>query len=285
MAFILPGIGNMMGGMLGSATSALLGSSNTILHGVGKVLSAAGKFASTAGNVYKTVTDGVMSFVKNVGGSVVNKVGSLLGTTKPLVTSAPTTVSDGFQKWMRGVADDIHNIPSPYRPVAQEVTKEVVENPYEKSMQIAFDQDYAAPSMADSIKKTLYDTGIDNRVVKDIVDAEQLGDKSLFDQVTSYAAKAVGKIADTTINTFSDTVGQGLAVKAGLAPENKTQVTQINNVIPKFDSKPLNDLYEASGINYGGLPSNRVQYFAANNPQYGDFGKTGFGSFSVLRGQ
>jgi hypothetical protein len=57
MMFILPGIGNALGGLVGTAAA----SANPLISGAGKVLQFAGKVASMPGKVFSSVTKGVTS--------------------------------------------------------------------------------------------------------------------------------------------------------------------------------------------------------------------------------
>lgn len=78
MSFILPGIGGMLSKTLGKAfgglTGKLLGSKNILLKGAGKMLEAGGNFAKMGHSAFKTVTDGVSSFVTEMGQAALSNI-------------------------------------------------------------------------------------------------------------------------------------------------------------------------------------------------------------------
>lgn len=270
LAFILPGVG----ALIGNGITALAGMGG-IAGSVGRVLGVASKFASTAGNVFKTVTDGIFSFVKNIGGSMVNKAGSLLGRQTPLIGSAPSTVTEGFQQWMQGVHDDVMNIASPFRDAATEVTTEAVENKWGDLMsrikEGGFEDSTPFPSNAGQVSFEAADYGFQVPDVFTVDDksafAQDLGDdifaraaeadaqanRTWLQKAADYGMSLGEKAVDNAADTFSSQIGTGIAQRTGLAPENKQQFTQVTNVIPKFDSTPFNQVMTENGFGYGAI--------------------------------
>lgn len=292
MAFILPGIGTMLGGMLGSGVTAMAGSSNMLLSGVGKVLQTAGKFASTAGNAWRTVTDGILNFTKNIGQGFVNKTASLLGKNAPVFSAGPTSVSDGFQKWMQGVAEDAGNVTSPFSKVSQEVSSEVVDSQYDKFMSnipdmaeeaatTGFDTNYRVPSLLD--KNMEFGLNTSPEYTQQIINSELRENNTFLSKINNYSKKIATGMVEQTTDTFSRSVGQGVATRLGLAPEPRTEITNISNPIPAFNSTPLSNVYESSGLNYGALPSNRLQFYASQAYGGSDFGMNSFSNFARFR--
>ena len=79
MAFILPGIGNMLmngiGGIASSmVTNSLGGLGGAIVKGAGHVVSAAHKFVTVGKNAFNTVTEGVTKFIGEFGKTALNKI-------------------------------------------------------------------------------------------------------------------------------------------------------------------------------------------------------------------
>jgi len=79
MAFILPGIGNMLmngvGGIASSMVANTLGGiGGAIVKGAGHVISAAHKFVTVGKNAFNTVTQGVTKFVGEFGKTALNKI-------------------------------------------------------------------------------------------------------------------------------------------------------------------------------------------------------------------
>ena len=70
MSFLLPGIG----GMLGKAAGAMMGSASAIVRGAGTFLNTAVNIATKAGSLVKSVGDGVMKVVGQTVGTVINKI-------------------------------------------------------------------------------------------------------------------------------------------------------------------------------------------------------------------
>lgn len=70
LSFLLPGIG----GMLGKAAGAMMGSASAIVRGAGTFLNTAVNIATKAGSLVKSVGDGVMKVVGQTVGTVINKI-------------------------------------------------------------------------------------------------------------------------------------------------------------------------------------------------------------------
>jgi hypothetical protein len=286
LMFVLPGIGGALAKGLGAGVGAMAGSSSAIVSGVGKILQTAGKFASTVGNAYKTVSNGISSFVSNVGKGVINQVASFAGKSTPLIANSPATVGEGFKAFMSGVADDVSNITSPFRQVAN--TVEVgVSKAYESSLGLDDPDTFevAKPFQSAAEDFRFYEVPKEN--ISTIVDSERKGFNKFLSDVGSYATTAVkqlpGKAIDTVAGRVTEGVGMRAAQKLGLASEPQYTVQNVSNVVPQFNSAPIQSRYEASGINYGATPNSRIEFFAANLPQYGDFGRTAFNNFASIR--
>lgn len=307
---------------------------------VGKTLEVAGQFASTAGNAYKTVTDGVSSFISNMGKGMVNNVSKALGGDA--VMAGPETISEGFSAWMEGVSEDISGITSPFSEASKMTTEEVTTN-YLESMEEPIEKivegpqapgvrpsDTAAPSPGDPIKRVDVDK-LSKSSQANVPDAsapqapdfsvnnkpyqfkqEDLKFHDMDSQTVSaleaqenkglmdYAKKFVGDTVDKTMTAASempgraiDTAGQQAASsltqrgmqEAGLGPEQEVTYQQVSNYVPSFDFTPIDLSYQQAGLSYGGLPSNRLEYYAFNNQPQGDFGGSSFRTFSQFRPQ
>lgn len=79
MAFILPGIGNMLmqgvGGVASSMVANTLGGiGGAIIKGAGHVIRAAHKFVTVGKNAFNTVTQGVTKFIGEFGKTALNKI-------------------------------------------------------------------------------------------------------------------------------------------------------------------------------------------------------------------
>ena len=276
LSLVLPGIG----GLIGNAAGVLASSSNVWMAGVGKIIQTAGKFASTAGNVFKTVTDGVLGFVKKIGGSIVNKAGSLLGRQTPLISSAPSTVTEGFQQWMKGVADDVRDITSPFRKVAEQATTEAIDTPweefldkavnggFEETVEEAAAEDFINSFQVPRIEPVTADMpafeGVEDQFLQPIIEEEAAQNTSFFQRVADNTNRLAGRGAEVAVDTVASQVGAGLAQRTGLSPDNTPRITNVTNVIPQFNSAPITQAYEAAGFNYGAMPETRMQYYAAN---------------------
>lgn len=296
LMFILPGLG----GMLAKGVGALAGASNPILAGVGKILTTAGKFASTAGNAFRTVSDGITSFVSNIGKGFVNQVASTFGKEGLVFKSGQSTVQEGFKKWMSGVADDVRNIPSPFKKVADTVTSDVEslysktfaapDTPYEmieKAFKVPdYSKEFKIPDIEVLNNDSPFTLDIRNpSQASSIITSENQAANGFWGKVKDFAVKNVEAAPQRAVDTFSDTFTSGLASgainKIGLGPEPPTYVQNVTNV-PKFDSTPITQTYEKNGFGYGALPDNRIQFYAAQN-YGGDYGLGSFNRFAQLR--
>lgn len=118
MSFILPGIGGMLSKTLGKAfgglTGKLLGSKNILLKGAGKMLEAGGNFAKMGHSAFKTVTDGVSSFVTEMGQAALSNIPGIK-TILPNIKhksfkAAWNNVQDEFMKNTGKVMDNFNNL-------------------------------------------------------------------------------------------------------------------------------------------------------------------------------
>lgn len=292
LMFILPGIG----GLLGQGIGALAASANPVLAGVGQVLQTAGKFANTVGNAFKTVTDGITSFVGNVGKGFINQVGKTFGKEGLIFQNGPTNVSQGFQKWMQGVADDVRNIPSPFRDTAKTVTDGVARTYQEKldlTSQIGTPEEnfrmrgVSRPEVTALPNDVSIDPPFkldinDNNIARNIIEQENKATNSFFNNIVDFTQRTIeqtpSRIIDTVGQQVASGVGDQILTSAGIGPE-PPQVTQVTNVIPEFNHTPITNLYNQNGLNYGAIPESRLQYYAAQNLG-GDFGQTAYKQFS-----
>ena len=129
MMFFAPYLGGFLGSMMKGATGFLSGGGlGAIGQGVGKVLEFAGKFANTVGNVFKTVTDGVMGFVKHIGGKVVNK----LSGGKLVTSMSDKTLSEAFNTWMEETSQSASSILDPFKGTEEGAIKDAVKETTEE---------------------------------------------------------------------------------------------------------------------------------------------------------
>lgn len=299
MMFILPGVGGMLGNMIGRGVGALAASTNPILAGVGKILSTAGKFAHTAGNAFKTVTDGITSFVANISKGVVNQTANFLGKDVVFKTG-PVNIADGFKTWMQGVADDVSNITSPFRDISNSVTTKIDSN-FDKTFSppseefvtrvptprntMEFDPDFELRFAPEVGEFNMPEIGRDT--ITKLADAEKSALRRFMENTFEYAKSSMSQVPNRMIDRASDTVTEGVVTRGaqalGLVDEPNYTVQNITNPIPQFNSTPISHQYESAGIGYGALPDNRIQFFAAQQTPYTDFGMGGFNQFSQFR--
>lgn len=292
LMFVLPGIGGMLGSMIGKGVTALAGSSNALLAGVGKVLTTAGKFAHTAGNAFKTVTDGITSFVSNIGKGMINKGANLIGK-EAIFKGGPMNVTEGFQTWMKGVADDAANITSPFKASAAEVTSQV---------EAGFDSTFNLPEEFSGPKPTGMDPNfeikfsdvksmnmpeVNRSTIMKLADVEKSAFKRFTENTINYAQKTLADLPNKVMDQASESVTDAVVAKGtnalGLTQEPNYTVQNNTSIIPQFKSTPITNQYESAGIGYGATPDNRIQFFAAQQTPYTDFGMSSFNQFSQLR--
>lgn len=117
MSFILPGIGAALsktaGGVFGKITGALA-KGGKIAQGAGKMLEAGVNFAKMGHSAFKTVTDGVSSFVTEMGQAAVSKIPGIK-TIFPNITdkkfkTAWNNVQDEFHKNTKTVMENFDNL-------------------------------------------------------------------------------------------------------------------------------------------------------------------------------
>ena len=116
MSFILPGIGAALsktaGGVFSKITGALA-KGGKIAQGAGKMLEAGVNFAKMGHSAFRTVTDGIGSFVKEMGGAALNQIpgmGKMLGLEDKNFSAAWNNVQDVFNKRTGEVMDNFNNL-------------------------------------------------------------------------------------------------------------------------------------------------------------------------------
>ena len=75
LGLLLPGVGSMLSGMLGSVGGALAGSSNILLRGAGQFIEKAISLGTQVGKAFSTVTEGVTKVVGETVGTFANELG------------------------------------------------------------------------------------------------------------------------------------------------------------------------------------------------------------------
>lgn len=292
LMFVLPGLGGLITKGFGALAGGLSAAANPVLSTLGKVLTTAGKFAKTVGNAFKTVTSGVGSFIKDIGGSFINKAANAVGFEGKLISSAPKTIGEGFNKWTQGVYEDAANITSPFKQASAEVAEEVAlasEDIYEETLASSGPTEDMSMDIRDKVelpdytKVTPVSASVnDPEAFKAMMEAERQGIGSYLKNVTDYAAQTVKALPEKAIDSAAQTVtslpGEAIREEAGLGPK-APQVTQVTNVTPSFDFAPITNQYEAQGFSYGATPQNRVSYMAAQEIPFGDFGLGAYKKF------
>lgn len=290
LMFVLPGIGSL----IGNSVAALAGSTNAYLAGLGKVLQTAGKFANTVGNAFKTVTDGVSSFVSNIGRGTLNGLAKMVG--KGPIVGGPQTVTEGFQTWMKGVGDSVSNITSPFKEVSESVSA-TVESTWEKTTleRVPFESDpiLEKPFELPKVEQPYGEMSKDFRFYEvppekfaKIAKEEEGALRRFIQSTTEYAKDTLTSLPERAMDKTSEALTTGIANSAaqavGLQEEPQYNITNITNPIPEFNSTPVNTSYETAGLNYGALPDNRIQFFAAQQTPF-DYGLGGWQQFTQLR--
>lgn len=132
MSFILPGIGQALSKTAGTAFSKLTGAlagGGKIAQGAGKMLEAGVNFAKMGHSAFKTVTDGVSSFVTEMGQAALSQVPGVK-TLFPNITdkkfkTAWNNVQDEFQKNREQVMSNFDNLIG--RPPADAATSSILD--------------------------------------------------------------------------------------------------------------------------------------------------------------
>lgn len=291
MSFILPGIGGMLTKTLGKAfgglTGKLLGSKNILLKGAGKMLEAGGNFAKMGHSAFKTVTDGVSSFVTEMGQATLSNIPGIK-TILPDIKhksfkSAWNNVQDEFMKNSGKVMDNFNNLvgrnvstttASQAAAVAnaQAVTGEGISGTAETS---SFDnfKPTEAPAPIETVPGTVEipknygmetpEFTIDKPKVDIKIDAPKV-ERSLLD-------KAVGVVKDTA-GSIVDEVKQAPYKIPEYAGEQAEQYlkSEITTAIVGEEEQPVQEEYASSGyvMPYEEVTVGQYQSQAINDRAY-----------------
>lgn len=301
LMFILPGIGGALAKGFGAVTSSLLGGSlGAIGQGVGHVLATAGKFASTVGNAFSSVTKGISSFVQNVGGKVLEKVG--------LKAVTEGTLTEAFQTWMSDTATDFGKILDPFAKTSEEFAKSLVAKPTagtasKTAEEVSIAETDAAKAVESTSKgmkgSTTYmeappeiktgelmnlETNVREQAIRsvseDIAVEQAAGGNTLKDFITQ-DQEFLGK----TFNIADEARNQaiGMAKNALFAPEETEEeyASRVTPFLSDYEGIQRNqDLYQQNGVYIGATPVNRVastygQYLQQGTQQLSPIRRTG----------
>jgi hypothetical protein len=116
MSFVLPGIGKMLSKTAGAAFSkvtGLLAKGNKVVAGAGKMLEAGANFAKMGHSAFKTVTEGVSSFVTEMGDAALNQIpgaGKMLSLDNKDFKAAWNSVQETFDNNTDKVMENFNNL-------------------------------------------------------------------------------------------------------------------------------------------------------------------------------
>jgi hypothetical protein len=176
---------------------------------------------------------------------------------------------------MSGVADDVMNIPSPFRETAK-----VVNSSIEASYNATFDKSTYTEFKPTQDDFRFYE--VDPKALETIKNAEVTNNGGFVSKAMDVIKEAPTTILDKGMNAATDAiVTKGLTAAGLQTTPNYTNVTN-TTITPKFDSAPISNIYDANGIGYGAIPDNRIQFLASQQMQIGDFGLSSFNNFSRL---
>ena len=108
LSLLLPGVGQVLGGMLNTGLTALAGSSNVILSGAGKFLQGAIKVGTNVGKAFSSITEGVTKVVGETVGTFANELG-LGDITKTLTGGKIDIANKNFSNLFERTSEAITN--------------------------------------------------------------------------------------------------------------------------------------------------------------------------------
>jgi len=154
MAFILPGIGNMLGTALqsmGSFGTALAGSTNFLAKAAGTIIKGAATVASKAGQVFRTVSNAVGNYVGEFAKTAGSKLGfNIEGAATNFFGAegafAKATSATG-ETWRAGFGS-IEAISKASTDVVSSMAQEVTSKYREKPLEQIFAEQPVSPSIA-----------------------------------------------------------------------------------------------------------------------------------------
>jgi hypothetical protein len=255
LGFLLPGVGQVLGNMLGNGVAALAGSSNAILSGAGKFIQGAIKLGTSAGKVFSTITEGVTKVIGETVGTFANELG-LGDITKTLTGGKIDITNKNFGNLFERTSEAITNSVAGVKEavgytVSEQAATQLAQKPLEA----------VSSDLTEKLTGVTGDTsfGVEDVLQPIEVTAQRIptAPTSLLEQTTTaikelpenmatagveMIEKAPEKIIGSIESGIESTIQTGIAQAAGIKTTPEYNVTNISGYVPTIDLAGTSDI-------------------------------------------
>jgi hypothetical protein len=276
LGLLLPGVGSMLSGMLGSVGGALAGSSNILLRGAGQFIEKAISLGTQVGKTFSTVTEGVTKVIGETVGAVVNKIpgagdllknisGGRINITDNNWSSVWDTAQTAVKDSIAAGKDIFSSLSSAGSiPTSADVAAEY---DYTKKDQAPITEEQVADYTKEwDIKQNVSKVANENTILKpqpSLLDNIVEGIKEIPDKVIDagkeFFTDIPGKTAEAATSGFQSGVKSKVLNELGVETRPVQNITSVSGYVPTIDMSGTSDIGIASA------QFNPIDYMANNS--------------------
>ena len=275
LGLLLPGVGSMLSGMLGSVGGALAGSSNILLRGAGQFIEKAISLGTQVGKAFSTVTEGVTKVVGETVGTFANELG--LGDVVKTLSGGKFDItnknfSNLFERTSEAITNTVAGVKDIFSPLSSAgsipTSADVAaEYDYTKKDQAPITEEQVADYTKEwDIKQNVSKVANENTILKSqpsLLDNIVEGIKEIPDKVIDagkeFFTDIPGKTAEAATSGVQSAVKSRVMSLAGVETRPVQNITSISGYVPTIDMAGTSDIGIASA------QFNPIDYMANNS--------------------
>jgi hypothetical protein len=269
LGLLLPGVGSMLSGMLGSVGGALAGSSNILLRGAGQFIEKAISLGTQVGNAFSTVTEGITKVVGETVGTFANELG--LGDITKTLTGGKIDIANKnfgnlFERTSEAITNTVAEVKDIFSPLSSATPTSLSPPEIEKARILE--------AKKAGVELPEWDKVVD---ISEVANENTLGytpasttSPSLLDRGITAIKEAPARFGEAVISTLEDypkeiagQIKSGVTTQAmqklGLEDEPVYNVTNVSGYVPTIDLEGTSDTGIASA------QFNPIDYMANNS--------------------
>jgi hypothetical protein len=275
LGLLLPGVGSMLSGMLGSVGGALAGSSNILLRGAGQFIEKAISLGTQVGKAFSTVTEGVTKVVGETVGTFANELG--LGDITKTLTGGKIDITNKnfgnlFERTSEAITNTVAEVKDIFSPLSSAgsipTSADVAaEYDYTKKDQAPITEEQVADYTKEwDIKQNVSKVANENTILK--------SQPSLLDNIVEGIKEIPDKVIDAGKEFFTDLPGKGVeaatsgfqsGVESKVLNELGVETRPVQNITSVSGYVPTIDMSGTSDIGIGSAQFNPIDYMANNS--------------------
>ena len=264
LGLLLPGVGSMLSGMLGSVGGALAGSSNILLRGAGQFIEKAISLGTQVGKAFSTVTEGVTKVVGETVGTFANELG--LGDITKTLTGGKIDITNKnfgnlFERTSEAITNTVAEVKDIFSPLSSAgsipTSADVAaEYDYTKKDQAPITEEQVADYTKEwDIKQNVSKVANENTILKSqpsLLDSGIAAGKEFFTDLP-------GKGVEAATSGFQSGVESKVLNELGVETRPVQNITSVSGYVPTIDMSGTSDIGIASA------QFNPIDYMANNS--------------------